>query len=324
MTSQTRVTNKALFENGDVPTGSNYRDLIDSYVSLVDTTAQSVTSKLTAGSLAATTVSAGTLYADSIVAGSQTFTGIVSADAGIVVSGATKFNTIVSAHAGLAVNGATRFSTIVSADAGIRVSGNTSAAALFADSIVVAGAARFSTVVSADAGITVSGAAIFTGTVSAATIFVDTLTAGNLLINNARGCLHIATAGATATNVSGGITNTFIKAKGTTDDHDLVDVSATDNKLTYVGTDTKEFIVICNVSVSGTNNSDFQIGVAKNGAIIAGSEMERRLTTGGDIGSMGTNTFVSLGTDDFVEIFVRSDTAGPFTLHKLAFSINQI
>lgn len=59
MTAQNRATLKAEFEQGDKPQGSDYADLIDSFLSVADTTAQSVASKVTFdGGLAATTVSA--------------------------------------------------------------------------------------------------------------------------------------------------------------------------------------------------------------------------------------------------------------------------
>ena len=46
MAQQTRSINKSKFEDGDVPQESDYVDLIDSYLSLADTTAQTVTSDL--------------------------------------------------------------------------------------------------------------------------------------------------------------------------------------------------------------------------------------------------------------------------------------
>ena len=46
MTAQSRATNRANFEQGDVLSGSNFSDLIDSFVSIVDTTAQSMASDL--------------------------------------------------------------------------------------------------------------------------------------------------------------------------------------------------------------------------------------------------------------------------------------
>jgi hypothetical protein len=47
MTAQTRSVNKGKFEGGDTPQESDYVDLIDSFVSLSDTTVQAVSSPLT-------------------------------------------------------------------------------------------------------------------------------------------------------------------------------------------------------------------------------------------------------------------------------------
>lgn len=59
MTAQTRTVNKGRFENGDKPQGSDYVDLIDSFLSIADTSAQSVASHVTfSAGLATTTVSA--------------------------------------------------------------------------------------------------------------------------------------------------------------------------------------------------------------------------------------------------------------------------
>ena len=78
MTAQTRTVNKGKFESGDKPTGSDYSDLIDSYLSLQDSSEQTVTSKLTiSGGIATTTVSAATVYADTFIASAATLTNIV-------------------------------------------------------------------------------------------------------------------------------------------------------------------------------------------------------------------------------------------------------
>lgn len=63
MTSQTRAVNKAKFEQGDRPQGSDYVDLIDSFLSLADSTAQQMTSDLQVPTLSATTVTADTVNA---------------------------------------------------------------------------------------------------------------------------------------------------------------------------------------------------------------------------------------------------------------------
>ena len=64
MTAQTTTVNKAAFEQGDRPQGSDYVNLIDSFINTVDTTAQSITSTLTvptltvSGQITVTTVAA--------------------------------------------------------------------------------------------------------------------------------------------------------------------------------------------------------------------------------------------------------------------------
>lgn len=64
MTAQTRAVLKAAFETGDIPDGDDYANLVDSFVSLSDTTAQSLSSNLEVITLIATTVSAGSVSAD--------------------------------------------------------------------------------------------------------------------------------------------------------------------------------------------------------------------------------------------------------------------
>lgn len=59
MTAQDRSTLKGVFETGDTPDGSNYADLIDSFLSLAETTAQTVAGKVTfSGGIVVSTVSA--------------------------------------------------------------------------------------------------------------------------------------------------------------------------------------------------------------------------------------------------------------------------
>lgn len=55
MTSQTRSINRSRFEDGDSASGSNFSDLIDSFLSLADTTAQVVTSDIQTPRIIATT-----------------------------------------------------------------------------------------------------------------------------------------------------------------------------------------------------------------------------------------------------------------------------
>jgi hypothetical protein len=76
MTAQTRPVLKALFEDGDKPSGSNYSDWVDSMVSIADSTAQTMTSDLKSPKLIATTeVSAPTGSFIAVNTSSATLTG---------------------------------------------------------------------------------------------------------------------------------------------------------------------------------------------------------------------------------------------------------
>ena len=76
MTAQTRPVLKALFEDGDKPSGSNYSDWVDSMVSIADSTAQTMTSDLKAPKFIATTeVSAPTGSFAAVNTSSATLTG---------------------------------------------------------------------------------------------------------------------------------------------------------------------------------------------------------------------------------------------------------
>lgn len=100
MTAQTRATLKALFENGDKPSGSDYSDWIDSMVSLSDTTAQTMTSDIQAPVMIATTEVSSPLGAfTKVTTSALTLTGPVSGvDAvfdGTVSASAGSFGTMV-------------------------------------------------------------------------------------------------------------------------------------------------------------------------------------------------------------------------------------
>jgi len=92
MTAQNRNTNKGRFEDGDKPSGSTYIDLIDSFISIADSTAQSIASDFTAPKIIgstevsspqvnATEVSASVGSFTRLVAGNAQITGTVSASA---------------------------------------------------------------------------------------------------------------------------------------------------------------------------------------------------------------------------------------------------
>lgn len=79
MTAQSRVALKSVFEDGDQPQGTDFADLVDSFVSLVDATAQSITSPITVPTIGATTVSAATVSAQTVNGSAASFLGKIDA-----------------------------------------------------------------------------------------------------------------------------------------------------------------------------------------------------------------------------------------------------
>lgn len=125
MTAVDRVTNIARFEQGDRPQGSDFRDLVDSFLSLADTTAQAMNSDLSVPTLIAAAVSAGTVNA-SVINASQvsaaTLTGSVHAS---VVSGASVVADSLFVQSSAAVSGRmTSFEYIVFSRAAVTAAGS--------------------------------------------------------------------------------------------------------------------------------------------------------------------------------------------------------
>lgn len=118
MTAQDRATLKSEFETGDVPDGTDYGNLIDSFLSLVDTSAQTVASPVT-------------------FSGSAAFTGTVTAATAKVLGG---LNVSAAVTAGsVDVLGALRVSANTSLEGALVVGG-----AVTAGSMGVLGALRVS------------------------------------------------------------------------------------------------------------------------------------------------------------------------------------
>jgi len=99
MTAQSRATLKAKFETGDTPTGTDYADLIDSSVSLVDASAQTVASNLVIPEAIISRVSAsdgyfaGTVSAASAVIDAATVSALTVVGS-VTVSGAVSANAV--------------------------------------------------------------------------------------------------------------------------------------------------------------------------------------------------------------------------------------
>lgn len=87
MVAQDRSTLQSVFETGDVPDGTDYANLIDSFINLVETSAQSIASPVTfAGSAAFTST---TTAASISVLGTASVSGAVTAGSLSVLGAAT-------------------------------------------------------------------------------------------------------------------------------------------------------------------------------------------------------------------------------------------
>jgi len=185
----------AFFQDGDIPTGANYSDLIDSQVNLVETSAQAmagalvttelITPRVSATAVFATTISAANLFADNFTVSSLNVLGTFSAAAistpSITASAAAVTGTATAAAftATGALTGATGvFSGNVSANS-LNVTTDVSAV----NGSVVCSAVRATRIyagvgVVSAAGTTQGAAAILTNTINRGKGIADGTTTG--------------------------------------------------------------------------------------------------------------------------------------------------
>lgn len=206
----------ALFQTGDVPSGSDYANFIDSCVNVAETSTQtmqgainpteiitprvSATNGVFTGTLRVDGIaSAATLYINTLVyASAAQFTGTVSAanfnaGAGRVTASAATFNNLVSAGS-LSVQGnvsaASLRVAIVSADS-INVTGDVSAATgtVYASALRAGFVLQTTGTVSA-AGITQAAAAILTNVINRGKGIADGVTTGFAPLANRAGLVQ--------------------------------------------------------------------------------------------------------------------------------------
>ncbi len=95
---------------------------------------------------------------------------------------------------------------------------------------------------------------------------------------------------------------------------------ATPNRLTYTGTSTKVFDVVCSISFTSSQSNEIaRFRVAKNGTADPNSEVGRKLGTGTDLGALALVHEISLATNDYIEIFATLDvsTTDTITANKM-------
>lgn len=97
------------------------------------------------------------------------------------------------------------------------------------------------------------------------------------------------------------------------------------NRLTYTGSPTKKFSIGADISSThSAPNTTVEYFIAKNGVIIANSEINRKIGTGGDVGASGLSWIVELAENDYIEIFTDASNAGTTTASKLTIEIHSL
>lgn len=82
-----------------------------------------------------------------------------------------------------------------------------------------------------------------------------------------------------------------------------------DNRLTYVGALSDDFMITAVISFTGTgNNKRFGVYIAKNGAIINDSEMYATTDGNNRAESVAIQTITSIEPNDYFEVWIENDT----------------
>lgn len=120
--------------------------------------------------------------------------------------------------------------------------------------------------------------------------------------------------------------NVWVKALGTTTaDSNNSKFTHTNNRLTYTGAFNTSFLISVNTAVrSGASNQNISIGIAKNGIILANSEMTIRTSTSNQEHPGSTQYQIDLVTNDYVELFVKNTNSTDVRVSDLNFSVVKI
>ena len=84
---------------------------------------------------------------------------------------------------------------------------------------------------------------------------------------------------------------------------------ANNGRLRYTGATTRMMHIACSVSFSGGNNDTIVIGIAKNGTVLSESKVLRMMNSNGDVGSTALHLYVTMNTNDYLEVFFGNTSA---------------
>lgn len=127
------------------------------------------------------------------------------------------------------------------------------------------------------------------------------------IINSADVSQYYMNGNATATVVS--VQGDTYKVAGTTTSSSVTQkFTNTNNRATYIGALTRFFKVTATLSANSGNNNQIGCYVAKNGSIIADSEVYITTNASGRAEAATVQTLVQLTANDYIEIFVENDS----------------
>jgi hypothetical protein len=139
-------------------------------------------------------------------------------------------------------------------------------------------------------------------------IFLDEQKTPKTLSNTQGTYITLDTPTTTTVSASG----TWYKMDGGTTAHGsngTIDNSIS-NRIKYTGDATRFFVGSVSVSLQTASNSQMlSIGIAKNGAIVAYTEMQGFLKTGNEPVNIDIPIFSQLTTGDYIELFVKNNTS---------------
>ncbi len=105
--------------------------------------------------------------------------------------------------------------------------------------------------------------------------------------------------------------DTPVKIEGVTTSSNLFRTSSTDNRLTYLGTESREFEVICTGTMQHTVNNArrFEFYIYKNGVQVSAISAERRFSRN-DVGNFSMTGVLNLAPNDYIEVWVSINNVG--------------
>jgi hypothetical protein len=136
---------------------------------------------------------------------------------------------------------------------------------------------------------------------------------------DAHGTMYFSTPAATTLAAA-----TPAKASGTTTSQSLAGFTMpANNRLTYTGTVTRHFHVGVNAGVTkaGGGATVGTMSIAKNGTVETGSKVTVTVQNTSDKQHMSTTWALDLATNDYIEVFLESDTGDDITIETSTVSV---